>query len=357
MDEGQEPDAEERARLDEALRRELAELPESHRLPLLLHYCGGLDYQHIADQVGCSAGNARVRVHRALERLRARLARAGFAAGTAALVGQLHASDGVSHLSPELLAKCHALLASTQAPILSTSTVLGGTSLGLKIGVAAASLLVAGSLSVPLLGHRQPVSAPDPVAVVVAAPLPPEPPALPLSELAVPASGTVAAALPHRTRGIVLRLLPGERGLLLRDGERTEAYVLHRRVDGVAESAESVELARRIAALTNGSEVEISWEPLHPPKAADAAGDGQHREASVEGVHHDPAALHAADSAEHGQPGDHGPAGERGQPGDHGPTGAVRRWHHRLIVGLEVVVLAAPGQAPTGPAIKGDDLF
>ena len=35
----------------------------------------------------------------------------------------------------------------------------------------------------------------------------------------------------------------------------------------------------------------------------------------------------------------------------------VRRWHRRLIVGLEVVVQAAPGQAPTGPAIKSDDLF
>jgi RNA polymerase sigma factor (sigma-70 family) len=338
MDEGQEPDTEERARLDEALRRELAELPESHRLPLLLHYCGGLDYQHIAEQVGCSSGNARVRVHRALERLRARLARAGFAAGTAALVGQLHASEGVSHLSPAMLAKCHALLASTQVPILSTSTVLGGTSLGLKLGVAAASLLVAGSLVVPLLRHHEPT--PPPAAPVVqAAPVPSEPPPAPPSAEVVAPPGAATAALPHHTRGIVLRLLPGVHGLLLRDGERIEAYVMHHHAEGVPESPESIELARRIAALTNGSEVEITWEPVHMPKGGEGGGEGMHREADADGVHHDPAAQHAA------------------EPGEHGTPGAARRWHRRLIVGLEVVVLAAPGQAPAGPAIKNDDLF
>ncbi len=149
----------------------------------------------------------------------------------------------------------------------------------------------------------------------------------------------------------MLRLLPGERGLLLRDGERTEAYALHHRVEGVSESAEGSELARRIAALTIGSEVEISWEPVRPAKGFEGPGEGAHREASAEGARHEPAVTHAAEAGDQGQPGDHA------QPGDHGQPGAVRRWHRRLIVGLEVVVPAAPGQAPTGPAIRSDDLF
>src|SRR4051812_16338150 len=61
--------------LRDALHRELAALPERHRRPLLLAYAEGMDHARIAELLGISVGNARVLVHRALERLRARLAK------------------------------------------------------------------------------------------------------------------------------------------------------------------------------------------------------------------------------------------------------------------------------------------
>ncbi len=330
-DEGHDPDPEEHAQLNEALRRELAELPESHRLPLLLHYCGGLDYQRIAEQIGCSAGNARVRVHRALERLRGRLARAGFAAGAASIVGQLHASEGASHLSPAMLAKCHALLASTQMPILSSSAVLGGTSVALKLGIAAASIALLGGISVPFIHHSAaPPSAP---AVAIVQPEVPAPAVLPEAIVAPP---PVAVNQPHKVRGIVLRVDAGERRLLLRDGDRIEGYVLHRKADGVPDSPESSDIARRLATVTVGSEVEVTWEPMRPPKTGDGATDPARHDAAAE-VHRDASAPRAAD-------------GERPSPG------GMHRWHHRWLVGLEIVTLAPPGQKPSGPIEKTDDL-
>jgi hypothetical protein len=340
MDEGHEPDTEESARLNEALRRELAELPESHRLPLLLHYCGGLDYQHIAAQIGCSAGNARVRVHRALERLRGRLGRAGFAAGAASILGQLHASEGASHLSPAMLAKCHTLLASTQAPILSTSAVLGGSSLAAKVGVAAASLVLLGGLSVPLVQHfsaKPPVAAPAVASQTAAVP-----PAVPAPPVATEAAvSTQAPPTPgiHHAHGTVIRIEPTEHRLLLRDGDRIEGYVMHRRTDGAIESAEAQDLAHRMSTLTVGSEVDIGWEPLRPIKA----GEG-----GAESAHHDPAG-----EVPHRDPGQRTPPTD----GERTPaTGMAHRWHHRWLVSLDIITLAPPGQKPSGPTDKSDDL-
>ncbi|MCZ7649387.1 MAG: sigma-70 family RNA polymerase sigma factor [Planctomycetota bacterium] len=65
--------AEEREAREAAL-DELARLPEDQRMPLVLHYFGGLEYERIGAQLGCTPGAARVRAHRGLENLRRRLA-------------------------------------------------------------------------------------------------------------------------------------------------------------------------------------------------------------------------------------------------------------------------------------------
>jgi RNA polymerase sigma factor (sigma-70 family) len=61
----------------EALDAELAALPETYRLPLVLCYLQELDHNEAARRAGCSVGALRGRLERGRERLRARLARHG----------------------------------------------------------------------------------------------------------------------------------------------------------------------------------------------------------------------------------------------------------------------------------------
>jgi len=48
----------------------IAALPENYRRPLLLYVVGGLSYDELAADLNCSVNNARVRVHRGIQRLR-----------------------------------------------------------------------------------------------------------------------------------------------------------------------------------------------------------------------------------------------------------------------------------------------
>ncbi len=60
--------------LTERIRGVLVALPEHHRVPLALHFFGGLDHAQMSAALGVSVVAARVRLHRALERLRQRFA-------------------------------------------------------------------------------------------------------------------------------------------------------------------------------------------------------------------------------------------------------------------------------------------
>lgn len=73
------------ARVQAALRA----LPERDRQPLLLHLVGELGYEELAVQLRCTVNSARVRVHRALQRLRAALGREGAGVPTTTLAGLL----------------------------------------------------------------------------------------------------------------------------------------------------------------------------------------------------------------------------------------------------------------------------
>jgi RNA polymerase sigma factor (sigma-70 family) len=54
----------------QALHEALALLPAAQREVLLLHRFQGFDYAEIGEQLGCTAGAARVKAHRALDALR-----------------------------------------------------------------------------------------------------------------------------------------------------------------------------------------------------------------------------------------------------------------------------------------------
>lgn len=137
--------------LGNELRSELMNLPDAHRLPLMLHYFSGLDYESIATEVGCSVGAARMRVHRAIECLRSRLARVGCIMTVGAIVTDLNAAGTVSMIPlPQLVSHWNAILHSTAKPVISSAAIIGGATIITKISIVAAALAAAGILCATL---------------------------------------------------------------------------------------------------------------------------------------------------------------------------------------------------------------
>jgi RNA polymerase sigma-70 factor (ECF subfamily) len=60
--------------LERVVQRAIGALPESLRLPLVMHRFEGLSFKEIADALGVSEGAVKLRAHRAYERLRGILA-------------------------------------------------------------------------------------------------------------------------------------------------------------------------------------------------------------------------------------------------------------------------------------------
>ncbi len=58
---------------------ELNQLPAKYRLPLVMHYFGGLSREQMAEQLGCNPSTLGVRVHRGKAMLGTRLAKRGIA--------------------------------------------------------------------------------------------------------------------------------------------------------------------------------------------------------------------------------------------------------------------------------------
>jgi RNA polymerase sigma factor (sigma-70 family) len=123
-----------------AVRTAITDLPEAHRRALLLRYVSGLDQEALAAELGCSAEAARVRVHRALERVRRLVARRGMGVPSAAISGYLSSSppSPISGLA-ERIADAQAL-----APRIPPARLFPRMSVMTKLAwVAAASLAVA----------------------------------------------------------------------------------------------------------------------------------------------------------------------------------------------------------------------
>jgi RNA polymerase sigma factor (sigma-70 family) len=69
---------------------ELSALPAKYRMPLILHYFGGLSREEMSRELGCNPATLGVRVHRGKAMLGKRLARRGVALGAAVLGLALH---------------------------------------------------------------------------------------------------------------------------------------------------------------------------------------------------------------------------------------------------------------------------
>ena len=165
------------------LQREVADLPETLREPILLRFYAEMDYPALGQALACSPDAAKKRVQRGLDRLRVRLALLGLlftlgdlsklllgtasahaaeaahalgaagaitlaAASTSASAG---ASGAVAVHSAQHLA-WSALLNSSSAPALSSAVQLGGLSLMVKISLGVAALLLVGT-SVAVVQH------------------------------------------------------------------------------------------------------------------------------------------------------------------------------------------------------------
>jgi RNA polymerase sigma-70 factor (ECF subfamily) len=159
----------------QVLRDELAELPESLRHAVMLHYYGELDYDELAGALDCTPENARQRVHRGVERLRRRLAALGIVVLAAELPAVLAGTTvqaaeaaGIAALEAGRLTVWQALLNSPAAPTL--SGVVPATTLPpvLKFALAATGALLALGLALTcwsILGRESGASKPT---VVVA---------------------------------------------------------------------------------------------------------------------------------------------------------------------------------------------
>jgi RNA polymerase sigma-70 factor (ECF subfamily) len=135
--------------LAEKVRAELAELPEKQRLPLTLHFFAGLDYEQLSSELRCGVGAARVRVHRALEKLRQRMATLGILVTTAAiytLLSSATASAAEATLTPDRMASWQQMLYSTQHAAINVVSDPQFHALG-KLGYAVASAALCGSLA------------------------------------------------------------------------------------------------------------------------------------------------------------------------------------------------------------------
>jgi RNA polymerase sigma-70 factor, ECF subfamily len=227
----------------ELLAANLQALSEKDSQALVLHYYAGMDHQALASEWDCSPGAARVRVHRALSRLRQRMGTSALALAAAALLQQpLRAAELPA---PEQMARWHQL---HQAPLPSPSFWRGA------IGGA----VVAAGLVALTWWHG---TAPSPIALLIAPPTdaapsqdgsqpgvpaspPPAPadtPSAPSKVPAVPVEAAPAQAAPAEHAGI-----PG--GLAKR---QTAAPILCLDI-GV------VDLPRRLVVLDNG-EVLRQW--------------------------------------------------------------------------------------------------
>jgi len=139
--------------LDEAL-----DLMDRHdREAVLLHYFEGHTFAEVGAALSLSADAARMRVNRALERLRLEFARRGVASSAAAVASALTAQTTLSVAAPSALAVAGRALSQAGAARAASwgARVLGGAKLALSGWVPAAFLLGAGALGGAWIGLRE----------------------------------------------------------------------------------------------------------------------------------------------------------------------------------------------------------
>jgi RNA polymerase sigma factor (sigma-70 family) len=138
--------------LDEAL----ASLGETDRQAMLLRYFENKSLAEVGKNLGTGEDTARKRVSRALEKLRRYFSKRGVSSTTAIIAGAI--STNSAHAAPVGLAttiaatvvKGPAVAASTLALVKGTLKVMTWIKLKIALGIAAASLLAGGALTVAL---------------------------------------------------------------------------------------------------------------------------------------------------------------------------------------------------------------
>jgi RNA polymerase sigma factor (sigma-70 family) len=207
----------------EILKREVADLPETLREPILLRFYAEMDYPELGRALDCSPDAAKKRVQRGLERLRVRLAllglaltfgdlstqlfgnasahaaEAGGAIGAAGVAGAAAAGTaaGAGGMNATLQLAWGGLLNSSSVPALASAIPAGGLSLMAKISLGVAALVLVGT-SVAVVQHSK--AAEKQPAPTVAAPAK-ETPAKPAAQPAAtaPAAPAKPAAAEDKT--------------------------------------------------------------------------------------------------------------------------------------------------------------
>lgn len=137
-------------------------LNERDRHAVLLRYFEQRTLAEVGAALGLSEDGARLRVKRALDKLRARLANAGVTLGTT-LIASAVAANSVQAAPAGLLTKVSLLAAKGAATTTSTAALVNGTmkmmawaKLKLVAGISAGILLVGGAATIPVLAtHHQ----------------------------------------------------------------------------------------------------------------------------------------------------------------------------------------------------------
>src|SRR5206468_4228345 len=120
------PGAEE---LKQILMEELNQLPAKYRMPLVMHYFGGLSREEMAQQLGCNPSTLGVRVHRGKAMLGTRLSKRGVAISAIAMTVL------IEHVVRNMI---------SQPIISSASAAANGLVAGNGMGIAIASAKVIG---------------------------------------------------------------------------------------------------------------------------------------------------------------------------------------------------------------------
>ncbi|HQY88977.1 MAG TPA: RNA polymerase sigma factor, partial [Tepidisphaeraceae bacterium] len=117
------------------LHEELAKLPAGYRMPLILHYFGGLSREEMSDQLRIKPSTLGVRLHRAREQLKKRMARRGINMPMAALT--LFLGETVrQRITDSIVAQTTSSIAS-----IGTSHGLGFATVGSSIGSMQSSII------------------------------------------------------------------------------------------------------------------------------------------------------------------------------------------------------------------------
>lgn len=150
----------------DTLRAALDSLPERYRMPLTLHYFGGLDRNETAQALGISTVTVAKQLERGIEQLRAKLGRSGFAVTSAGLIALFLATPTYA-APPEFtaaLSVTRRLLKARQAWLIKGSGAVPFAAL------AAVAISVTAVVSYRTKSASVPVARPDPVHIAELAP-------------------------------------------------------------------------------------------------------------------------------------------------------------------------------------------